>query len=173
MFLLICIKLVVQATLAWKGARFNQQVQRDTVSRLLAGYLHTDWMGFRSESRTHYFRRCATTAVDAAYVSQQCVTMISSMLILVFLSALMLWQYPLASALLALGFLALNVLTHALLGKGQKQAAHAREAALRRWNTSMAEAFASFREIRVYGLERFFCSTLSTRSMGWPPPTSS
>ncbi len=156
LFLLICLKLMVQAGLAWSGARFNQQVQRYTVSRLLEGYLHLDWMGFRSESRTHYFRRCAATAVDAAYVSQQCVTMISSTLMLVFLSALMLWQYPLASVLLALGFLLLNALTHRLLSKGQKQASHAREAALQRWNTSMAEAFASFREIRVYHLERFF-----------------
>ncbi|WP_313514283.1 ABC transporter ATP-binding protein [Pseudomonas sp.] len=156
LFLLICLKLGVQAALAWSGSRFNQQVQRDTVSRLLESYLHLDWMGFRSESRTHYFRRCATTAVDAAYVSQQCVTMISSTLMLVFLSALMLWQYPLASLLLALGFLLLNALTHTLLNKGQKQASRAREAALQRWNTSMAEAFASFREIRVYGLERFF-----------------
>lgn len=156
LFLLICLKLGVQAALYWSGARFNQQVQRDTVSRLLEGYLHLDWMGFRSESRTHYFRRCASTAVDAAYVGQQCVTMISSILMLVFLSGLMLWQYPLASVLLALGFLVLNVLTHFLLGKGQKQASHAREDALHRWNTRMAEAFASFREIRVYGLERFF-----------------
>lgn len=156
LFLLICLKLGVQAALAWSGAGFNQQVQRDTVSRLLKGYLHLDWMGFRSESRTHYFRRCATTAVDAAYVSQQCVTMISSTLMLTFLSALMLWQYPLASVLLALGFLLLNALTHFLLGKAQRQASHAREAALQRWSTSMAEAFASFREIRVYGLERFF-----------------
>lgn len=156
LFMLICIKLAVQAGLSWSGAHFTQQVQRDTVSRLFAGYLHLDWMGFRSESRTHYFRRCATTAVDAAYVSQQCVTMISSSLMLVFLSALMLWQYPVASALLAVSFLLLNALTHTLLGKGQKQAAQAREVALQRWNTNMAEAFASFREIRVYGLERFF-----------------
>lgn len=156
LFLLICLKIGVQAGLAWSGARFNQQVQRYTVSRLLEGYLHLDWMGFRSESRTHYFRRCAATAVDAAYVSQQCVTMISSTLMLVFLSALMLWQYPLASVLLALGFLLLNALTHRLLSKGQKQASHAREDALQRWNTSMAEAFASFRELRVYHLERFF-----------------
>ena len=85
LFSLICLKLVVQALLAWSGARFNQQVQRDTVSRLLESYLHLDWKGFSSESRTHYFRRCATTAVDAAYVSQQCITMISSLLMLVFL----------------------------------------------------------------------------------------
>ena len=156
LFLLICVKLGVQAALYWSGARFNQQVQRDTVSRLLEGYLHLDWMGFRRESRTHYFRRCASTAVDAAYVGQQCVTMISSILMLVFLSGLMLWQYPLVSVSLALGFLMLNVLTHFLLGKGQKQASHVREDALQRWNTRMAEAFASFREIRVYGLERFF-----------------
>lgn len=156
LFLLICLKVIAQAALAWSGARFNQQVQRDTVSRLLEGYLHLGWIGFRSESRTHYFRRCATTAVDAAYVSQLCVTMISSLLMLLFLSMLMLWQYPLVSVTLALGCIALNIATHHLLASGQKKAAHTREVALQRWNTTMAESFASFREIRVYGLERFF-----------------
>lgn len=156
LFLLIALKLAMQALLNWSGARFNQQVQRDTVSRLLEGYLYLDWMGFRSESRTHYFRRCATTAVDAAYVSHQCVVMISSALMLLFLSGLMLWQYPLVSILLAAAFLALNALAQYLLGSAQKQAAHRRENALQRWNVGMAEAFASFREIRVYGLEHFF-----------------
>lgn len=156
LFSLICLKLVVQALLAWSGARFNQQVQRDTVSRLLESYLHLDWKGFSSESRTHYFRRCATTAVDAAYVSQQCITMISSLLMLVFLSALMLWQYPLVSVLLAVGFLLLNVAVQVFLGRSLKRAAEGREQALQRWSTRMSDAFAAFRELRVYGLERFF-----------------
>lgn len=156
LFLLICLKLAVQTLFSWSGARFNQQVQRDTVSRMLDGYLHLDWMSFGSESRTHYFRRCAINAVDAAYVSRQCVTLISSSLILVFLAGLMLWQYPLASTLLAVGFLALNVLSQRVLGQAQKQAAHSREIALQRWSLGMSEAFASFREIRVYQLEQFF-----------------
>ncbi|MCQ4296212.1 ABC transporter ATP-binding protein/permease [Pseudomonas stutzeri] len=156
LFLLILAKLASQILLNWIGARFNQQVQHDTVNRLLDGYLHLDWLGFRSESRTHYFRRCATTAVDAAYVSHLCVVMISSALMLLFLSGLMLWQYPLVSILLAVLFLILNALTQGLLGHAQKQAAHNRESALQRWNVGMAEAFASFREVRVYRLERFF-----------------
>lgn len=165
LLLLITAKLAVQVLLNWIGARFNQQVQHDTVNRLLEGYLHLDWLGFRSESRTHYFRRCATTAVDAAYVSHLCVVMISSALMLLFLSALMLWQYPLVSVSLAVLFLGLNALTQGLLGRAQKQAAHSREDALQRWNVGMAEAFASFREIRVYGLERFFLQHID-RSLG-------
>ncbi|RZJ07760.1 MAG: ABC transporter ATP-binding protein, partial [Haliea sp.] len=156
LFLLITVKLVVQAMLSRVSIRFTQQVQQDTISRLLAGYMFLDWPGFRSESRTHYFRRCATTAVDAAYVSQQCVTLVSSALILLFLTGLMLWKYPLASLLLTGLFLALNFLAQAVLGRAQKQAGHEREQALQQWSNGMAEAFASFREIRVYGLERFF-----------------
>lgn len=156
LFLLILAKLAAQVLLNWIGARFNQQVQHDTVNRLLEGYLHLDWLGFRSESRTHYFRRCATTAVDAAYVSHLCVVMISSALMLLFLSSLMLWQYPVVSILLAALFLILNAVTQRLLGHAQKQAAHSRESALQRWNVGMAEAFASFREVRVYRLEQFF-----------------
>jgi len=159
-FLLITAKLVLQALLNWKAAKFNQVVQRDTVSHLLDGYLHLDWSHFKEQHRAHYFRRCATTAVDAASVSTHCVTLISSALLLFFLVSLMLWQYPQASLSLVAGFLLLNLLTQRLIGPLQKRYAHQREAALQRWNIGMAEAFASFREIRVYGLERFFLGVL-------------
>lgn len=153
---LITCKLLLQAGFAFSAADFNQKVQRDTVRRLLSGYLHLDWMTFRSQHKAHYFRRCATTAVDAAWVTQQCVTMISSALLLLFLVTLMLWQYPLASLVLGAGFLLVNAVMQRLLGHAQKVTAHEREAALQRWNLGMSEAFDSFREIRVYRLERFF-----------------
>lgn len=165
-FLLITAKLVLQALLNWKAVQFNQNVQRDTVSRLLDGYLHLDWANFKSQHRAHYFRRCATTAVDAAYVSNHCVTLISSALLLLFLVSLMLWQYPQASFSLVIGFVVLNLLTQRLIGPVQKRFAHHREAALQRWNIGMAEAFASFREIRVYGLERFFLAMLDRAVAG-------
>ena len=157
---LITLKLIGQAMLTWRTAHLNQQVQRDTVSQLLDGYLHLNWASFRSMHTSHYFRRCATTAVDAAYVSQQCVTMLSSALILFFLVGLMLWQYPIASLGLGTAFVGLNILTQRWIGKTQNQIAQEREAALQRWSLGMTEAFASFREIRVYGLERFFLQHL-------------
>ena len=160
LLLLITAKLGVQALLHWSAAHLNQRVQHDTVSRLLAGYLHMDWVSFRSRHQTHYFRRCATTAVDAAYVTQQSVTMISSALMLVFLIGLMLWQHPLISVVLGLGFWGLNMLTQHLIGRRQNQLAHERELALQRWSIGMSEAFSSFREIRVYALEKFFLDHL-------------
>jgi ATP-binding cassette, subfamily B, bacterial PglK len=153
---LVMLKLGVQAALTWSAANLNQEVQRDTVSQLLDGYLHLNWPSFRSRHTTHYFRRCATTAVDAAYVSQQFVSLLSSALMLFFLIGLMLWQYPLASLSLGAAFLVLNLVTHRLIGQRQNQLAKDREAALQQWSLSMTEAFASFREIRVYELERFF-----------------
>lgn len=164
-FLLIAAKLLLQALMNWKTVHFNQLVQRDTVGRLLDGYLHLDWKHFSEQHRAHYFRRCATTAVDAAYISQHCITLIASALLLLFLVSLMLWQYPQASLVLVVGFVTLNLLAQRLIGPLQKRYARQREAALQRWNIGMAEAFASFREVRVYGLERFFLSLLE-RSVG-------
>lgn len=161
LFVLIALKLTIQARFHWSSAHFNQQVQADTVSRLLNGYLHLDWRNFRSQHQAHYIRRCAITAVDAAYVSQQCVTMISSLLLIMFLIALMISQYPLASLGLGAGFLLVNSVIQHLVGKAQKITAHQREAALQHWNIGMAEAFSSFRELRVYGLERFFLAHLN------------
>lgn len=160
LLLLITVKLGVQAYFAWSAAGFHQQVQRDTVSRLLAGYLHLDWSSFQSEHRAHYLRRCFTTTVDAAFAVQQCITLISSTLMLLFLSALMLWQDWRTALALCACFVLLGVMTQRLIGRTQNRFAHEREAAMQRWNIGMAEALASFREIRVYGLERFFLDHL-------------
>lgn len=160
LLVLITLKLGAKAMMTWSATSLNQQVQRDTVSQLLDGYLHLDWSSFRSRHTTHYFRRCATTAVDAAYVTQHCVTMISSTLILLFLIGLMLWKYPLASISLGVAFLGLNFLTQRLISHRQNHLAHEREVALQHWSIGMTEAFASFREIRVYALERFFLNHL-------------
>lgn len=156
LFALIAIKLAVQAGFQWRQVRFVQGVQRDTLTRLLEGYFRLDWPVFRARNNAHYFRRCATTAIDAAHVSHQCATLISAGLMVAFLAALTVWLYPLMSLALGAGFVLLAVLMQVGLGRAQKRAAHAREAALQRFHIGMAEAFSSFREIRVYGLERFF-----------------
>jgi ABC-type multidrug transport system fused ATPase/permease subunit len=159
-FLLITAKLIVQASYAWNEVGFVQRVQYDTLARLIEGYLHLDWPAFRAQNKTHYLRRGAVTAIDAAYVSHQCLVLISSGLTLVVLTALTFWIYPLMSLVLVLGFAAVIGIMQAALGHIQRLTAHGREAALRHWNIGMAEAFASFREIRVYGLEGFFGARL-------------
>lgn len=161
LFVLITAKLIAHAGFSWSAADFNQQVQRDTISRLLDAYLHLEWIAFKSKPRAHYFRRCATTAVDAAFVSYQSVTMISSGLMLIFMIVLMICRSPWVSGCMIGGFLILNVFVQHLVGRVQNRYAHEREAALRRWNHGMAESFESFREIRVYGLETFFMSHLN------------
>src|SRR5690606_31759340 len=77
-----------------------------------------------------------------------------------FLSALMLWQDWRTALALGTCFALLGLLTQRLIGRTQNRFAHEREAAMQRWNIGMAEALASFREIRVYGLERFFLDHL-------------
>jgi ABC-type multidrug transport system fused ATPase/permease subunit len=137
-------------------------VQQDTLRRLLDGYFHLDWRVFRNRHDAHYYRRSATTAIDAAYVAHQCATLISSSLMIGFLAALTLWVYPLISLGLGVAFMGMLILMQWMLGRAQKRAAHAREAALGRWTAGMAEAFSAFREIRVYRLERFFLDRFGT-----------
>lgn len=158
LFGLIVIKLGMQALYTAASARFNQQVQRDTITRLLQGYLHLDWQSFRKEARSHYLRRCVTTANDASAVSVHCLNLAATSLTLLFLAVLMVWQYPYASLPLGAGFLLLNVILLRTLGKKQRAASRQREHALGHWNSAMAEAFAAFREIRIYRLESFFLS---------------
>jgi|GEM_PF-1378461 len=162
LFFLISLKLCVQGVFFWYSAHFNQRIQRNTLDRLLESYLHLDWSKFRSENRTHYLRRCTHTAIEASSASIHCLALLSSSFTLIFLATLMAWQYPLASIPLALGFLALNSLTQRVLGRKQKHSSIIREDALRHWNVGITETFASFREIRVFGLERFFLDRLET-----------
>ncbi|MDQ2079894.1 ABC transporter ATP-binding protein [Xanthobacteraceae bacterium Astr-EGSB] len=156
LIVLILVKLATQAILAWASADLNQQVQRDTVGRLLWGYLHQSWSAFRQRHPTDYFRRCSTTAVDAAYVSYQCATLASSIILIVCMTGLMLWKWTALSLALIVGFAGISFLTQRLISSAQRRAARQRENALRVWNVEMSEAFAAFREVRVYGLERFF-----------------
>ena len=160
LFILITFKFVTQGFLTWTTASLHQQVQKDTVSRLLRGYLHLDWPNYQSQHRAHYLRRCFTTAIDAAYVSQQAVTLISSTLMLLFLTTLLLWHDAFVTAWLAIGIITLAVCSQRFIGRAQNNFAHQREIATQRWNIGLAECLGSFREIRVYGLERFFIDQL-------------
>lgn len=167
LFALVTLKLAVEAGLAWHAAGLNQQVQRSTVMQLLGAYLHLDWPSFQRQNRTHYYRRCATTAVDAAYACSLCIHILSASLVIVCLTALMIWQNPTASLTLIAGFTLVSMVSHRFIARAQKRAALTRESAMQRWNLGMAEAFASFREIRVYRMEAFFLSHIdrATRTL--------
>lgn len=160
LLLLITLKFVSQGLLTWTTSNFHQKVQRDTVSRLLRGYLHLDWASFQSQHRAHYLRRCFTTAIDASYVSQQAVTLISSTLMLLFLTAVLLWHDALVAFSLGVCMMILGIGSQRLIGRAQNKFAHERELATQRWNIGLAECLGSFREIRVYRLERFFLDQL-------------
>tara|TARA_R110002049_G_scaffold17654_8_gene68274 strand:- start:1312 stop:3045 length:1734 start_codon:yes stop_codon:yes gene_type:complete len=161
LFGMITLKLAVEAGLAWRTTGLAQDVQRSTVMRLLSAYMHLGWKTFHSRNRAHYYRRCATTAVDAAATCQKVMAIVSSTLVIALLTALMIWQNPPVALSLIAGFALVNMITQHLISAAQKGAAHDRENALQRWNTGMAEAFASFREIRTYGTEKLFLKHVS------------
>lgn len=156
LFVLVTAKLLTEAGLAWRSAGFAQRVKRETVMALLGRYLHMNWPDFQRQNRNHYYRRCAVTAVDAARACYHCVNILSASLVIVFLTALMIWQNPPVSLALIAGFALINRVTQRLIARSQRHAAERREDGLRHWNLGMAEAFGSFREIRVYGIEAFF-----------------
>ena len=156
LFTLVTVKLLTEAGLAWRSAGFTQTVQRETVMALLGRYLHLDWPDFLRQNRNHYYRRCAVTAVDAARACYHCVNILSAGLVILCLTALMIWQNPPVSLALIAGFALVNRLMQGWIARSQRFAAERREAAMRHWNLGMAEAFGSFREIRVYGIEAFF-----------------
>ncbi len=158
---LITLKLAIHAKFAWSSARLHQQVERDTVTQLMRGYFNMSWLAFNESHQTHYFRRCTTTAVDASMLVFHLVRLISSVLLLVILTALMIWYQPMVSLALIGGFVLFNLITQTFINRWQGQAAQQRENALRGWSIGLSESLASFRELRVYRLENFVIDHLS------------
>lgn len=166
LFALLSIKIYIEASLSWKLAGFNQGVQRSTTMRLLRGYLHMEWSNFKSRHNAEYLKFCTSNAVDAAFASNQCISILASALVILLLTGLMLWQNTTVSLLLIAGFFTVNIISHRLIGAPQRQASHNREAAIRRSHVGITEAFASFRELRVYGAEQYFLENISKETAG-------
>lgn len=152
---LMSVKMLADMVLQWRVTGFQQDVQRHTVLRLLQAYLAQDWNGYRRRNPRDYFRRCATTALDAAFACNQAVSAIACGLIVLVLTALMLTVNPVVSLALASAFVALNGAVHRFTGHRQKQAAEAREQAQRRWHLGMGEALDAFQELRAHGTESY------------------
>ena len=151
---LMSVKMLADVVLQWRVAGFQQEVQRHTVLRLLSAYLAQGWDGYRQRNPRDYFRRCATTALDAAFACTQAASAIAYGLIVLVLTALMLAVNPMVSLALATAFVALNGAVHRFTGRRQKRAAEEREQALRRWHLGMGEALDAFQELRAHGTER-------------------
>ncbi|WP_326533954.1 ABC transporter ATP-binding protein [Pseudorhodoferax sp.] len=154
--LVMTVKMLADMLLHWTTTGFHQDVQQRTVLRLLEAYLAQGWAAYRRRNRAEYFQRCAVTAVDAAYGCSLATSIISSGLVVLVLSLLLIVANPVVSLLLVLGFLGLNLAVQRGIGRLQKLAAVRRERALRRWHRDMGEALDAFRELRIYGAERFF-----------------
>ncbi len=152
---LMSVKMLADVALQWRVAGFQQAVQRHTVLRLLSAYLAQGWPAYRQRNRKEYFRRCTSTAVDAAFACNQAASAIASGLVVLVLTALLVAVNPVVSLALVAAFLALNGVVQRFIGARQKRAAQAREQALRRWHLGMGEALDAFQELRAHGAERY------------------
>lgn len=150
---LMSVKMLADVLLQWRVAGFQQAVQRHTVLRLMTAYLAQGWDTYRQRNPRDYFRRCTTTALDAAFACTQAASAIAYGLIVVVLTALMLAVNPLVSLALGAAFLALNSAVHRFTGRVQKRAAESREQAQQRWHLGMGEALDAFQELRAHGSE--------------------
>lgn len=155
LLVLMSVKMLADVGLQWRITGFQQEVQQHTVLRLFSAYLGQRWPAFRQRNRNEYFRRCAITAVDAAYACHLAVTAIACGLVVLVLTAFMIAVNPLVSLALAVSFLGLNAVVQRFIGARQKRVAQAREDALRRWHLGMGESFGAFQELRSNRDERY------------------
>lgn len=156
----VLLRFVTQLTLAWQTMLVNQAVQQRTITRLMDTYLHLPWPDYAERNQSHYLRRVMTTALDAAFVIRQYVTLVSGVTTLVLLGVVVVFtSSPAAIVVLLLvggsGYLVLNRSSRMV-----RASSHEREEALRAWSMQVSEALGSFKEIRAHQRERLVLDRL-------------
>jgi ABC-type bacteriocin/lantibiotic exporter with double-glycine peptidase domain len=124
--------------------------------RLTQGYNEMHWGRFVESNRSELSNHALYTAREAAEFYQRCIELIAAVVIVVAMTAALVYQSPIA----ACGFaVALGTFygMHRLFIRGTlRQAAERRETSLRMLQRNLADIFSSGKEIRTYRNHKFF-----------------
>ena len=124
--------------------------------RLTQGYNEMQWTQYVGRNRSEMLSHSLNTARDAADCYRSCVEMAASAAIVAIMAAALVYQSPLAAALLG-GALALFYGVHRMLIRDHLQAAASeREHTLLALQKNLSDMFSSGKEIRAYRNQPFF-----------------
>jgi ABC-type bacteriocin/lantibiotic exporter with double-glycine peptidase domain len=133
-----------------------QKLYTDLLLRLTQGYNEMHWSRFVEFNRSEMSNHALYTAREAAEFYQRCIELISGVVIVIAMTAALVYQSPVA----ACGFaVALGIFygMHRLFIRGTlQQAAERRETSLRMLQRNLADIFSSGKEIRTYRNHKFF-----------------
>lgn len=153
---LILVRIAIDLGSTAFVVRFTQALYADRVLRLTQGYGRMRWSQFVQRNRSAMLKHAMVTALDAAYSYQLFIEIISASIVVTIFGAALIYQSPMLAVSLGVIALLLYGLHRLALRDRLNTAAAEREVALRQLQKTLAETFASGREIRAYRNEGFF-----------------
>jgi ABC-type bacteriocin/lantibiotic exporter with double-glycine peptidase domain len=154
--ILVVLRALMDLFSARSVIREIQKLYTDLLLRLTQGYNEMHWARFVESNRSELSNHAIYTAREAAEFYQRCIELTAAVVIVVAMTAALVYQ----SLIAACGFaLALGTFygMHRLFIRGTlQQAAERREASLRMLQRNLADIFSSGKEIRTYRNHEFF-----------------
>ncbi|MGC1784164.1 MAG: ABC transporter ATP-binding protein [Acidobacteriaceae bacterium] len=154
------ILVVLRALMDLFSARsVIHQIQRlytDLLLRLTQGYNEMHWGRFVESNRSELSNHALYNAREAAEFYQRCIELIAAVVIVVAMTAALVYQSPIAACGFAFALSAFYGLHQLFIRSRLQLAAGNREASLLMLQRNLAEIFSSAKEIRTYRNQGFF-----------------
>jgi ABC-type bacteriocin/lantibiotic exporter with double-glycine peptidase domain len=154
--ILVVLRALMDLFSARSVIHHTQKLYTDLLLRLTQGYNEMHWGRFVESNRSELSNHALYTAREAAEFYQRFIELIAAVVIVVAMTATLVYQSPIAACGFAL-VLSTFYGMHRLFIRGTlQQAAEHREASLRMLQRNLVDIFSSGKEIRTYRNHEFF-----------------
>jgi ABC-type multidrug transport system fused ATPase/permease subunit len=158
---LVVLRALIDLSSTRSVVRHMQNLYTELLLRLTRDYNEMLWIRFTQRNRSELLNHCMYTAREAANFYQFAVELIASALVVIAMTAALIYRSPAAACGLGVTVTVFYGMHRFLLRKRLQRSASEREQSLRILQKSLADMFSSGREIRSYGIEAFFHARIS------------
>jgi ABC-type multidrug transport system fused ATPase/permease subunit len=136
--------------------RSIQDLAMDFTLRLTQGYSEMQWIQFAELNRSELTNHALHTAREAADFYHRSIELVAGVIIVVLMAAAFVYQSVAAACGFACALMGFYFVHRLLIRKKVQESALNRESSLARLQRTLADLFASGKEIRAYGTYPFF-----------------
>jgi ABC-type multidrug transport system fused ATPase/permease subunit len=157
---IVVVRLLLDLSVSRSATRFTQGLYAELLLRLTRGYGELRWNRFVERNRSELIKHSMATALDAAYSYQIYLEVASGLIVIIVMSAALVYKSPVATACLACIVILLYLLHRTVLRNRLQDAARDREQAIRKLQHILTDVLSASKEIRAYGNQEFFYGRL-------------
>lgn len=136
--------------------RYVQSIQTELTLRLTRGYTEMEWSHFTERNRSEMLNYAIHLPRDAAFFFHLCIELIASGIVVTMMLCALVYQSMSATGWLILCVAIFYLIHRFSIREILRKASITKEKALRAMHRSIADLFASGREIRTYANQLFF-----------------